>query len=274
MQRIGRNIYVGSDICNHSFVVTREGIVMIDTPAMIAAAKAWQKEIGQYGPVTYLINTEGHMDHFTGNFFFQGTVVAHEGVRRAIQETSMEDLKNWLALTGVGGTRLPDQFHFRPPTITFTHELTLYSGDHTFQLISMPGHTASEAVVYVKEERTVFTGDNVVNQTMPSFIHALPYQWLDSLKQLKELDIDVVVPGHGPVGDKKSIGEMSASVQMWIDSVREAIEQGMTSEEAQDRVSLLHLYPDPQVNEEKRILFQRMSVARLYDVLKCSNTQS
>ena len=114
----------------------------------------------------------------------------------------------------------------------------------------------------------IFTGDNVVSRGMPLFHQALPLEWLESLNILEDLDIDIVVPGHGPVSDKSCIQEMKSTVQTWIDAVREAINKGMSSEEAMERVSLLHLYPDPNADPEKRAAIYRMSIGRLYEMLK------
>ena len=103
---------------------------------------------------------------------------------------------------------------------------------------------------------------------MPFFHQALPLEWLESLKVLDGLDIDVVVPGHGEVGDASCIREMKSTVQTWIDAVREAIKKGMSREEAMDRVSLLHLYPDRNADPERWAPIQRMGIGRLYQMLK------
>jgi cyclase len=268
MQKISRNVYVGTDICNHSFVVTKEGLVMIDTPVMPPAAAAWQRKSSPFGSVRYLVNTEGHMDHFGGNYFFEGEIVAHQGTREGIENASVEGLTQMIGARGPENLPLPDLFYLRLPTITFTQELTLYLGDHTFRLINLPGHTASETIVYVPEERVVFASDNVVNKAMPFFHQALPYEWLESLDRIEELDVDTVVPGHGVIGDKGCIQEMGANVRVWIDAVRGAIDKGMTLEQAQDSISLIDRYPDVMRDPGVLSFFQRMSIARLYEVLK------
>ncbi len=56
-------------------------------------------------------------------------------------------------------------YRIKLPTITFDQSMRLYVGNHTFELIHLPGHTASETAVFIPEERTVFTGDNIFNQT-------------------------------------------------------------------------------------------------------------
>lgn len=143
MQKITDNVYAETGFrgCNPGFVVTKEGVVMIDTPQMPPDAIAWRDEIAKHGPVCYLINTEPHGDHFTGNYFFEGTVVAHEGTRQAILAASVEQLKERIKQAAPESLPLLEGYSYRPPTITLSQRLTLYVGDHTFQLINHPGHT-------------------------------------------------------------------------------------------------------------------------------------
>ena len=270
MQKISENVYAetGFQGCNPGFVVTEEGVVMIDTPQMPADAIKWRDEIAKYGPVRYLINTEPHGDHFTGNYFFEGTVVAHEGTREAILASSADELKERLRQTAPDNLSLMEGFSYRPPTITLSERLTLYVGEHTFQLIHLPGHTPFQVAVFIPEERLVFTSDNVFCKVQAWLHQALPYEWLESLKRIGELEADVLVPGHGEICDRSYIPEMSAFIQAWIDTVSEAIDKGMSMEEAQERVSLLDRYPMESGSEPMAEMVQRMNVARLYEVLK------
>jgi cyclase len=265
MKRVTENVQVGANICNHSLVTTKDGVVLIDTPAVPSAAAAWRSAIAPYGPIRYLINTEPHIDHFGGDYFFDAPLVTQEGARRIIEGTSREGLTQMLS--SWPGERLPDSFSFRLPTITFSENLTLYVGDHTFRLLHMPGHTPFQSPVYVPEERVLFAGDNVVNG-MPLFHEAVPEQWLLSLDGLMELEIDVVVPGHGEVGDKGLIARMKAETAACMDIVGEAIAKGLTLEEVLATVSFLDRYPEPGADKAKRAYFQNMSLARLYRALK------
>jgi len=270
MQKITANVYAETKFrgCNPGFVVTKEGVVMIDTPQMPADAIKWRDEIAKYGTVRYLINTEPHGDHFTGNYFFKGTVVAHEGTREAILAASVAQLKERLKQTAPESLSLIKRFNYRPPTITLSQRLTLYLGDHTFQLINLPGHTPYQVAVYIPEERVVFTSDNVFGKVQAWLHQAVPYQWLDSLKRLQELEADVLVPGHGELCDRSYLPEMSAFIQDWIDAVTAAIKQGMSLEEAQNKISFLHRYPMEGGSEPMAQQVQRMNVAGLYQALK------
>jgi len=266
MQKVSKNVYVETGFrgCNVGFVVTNDGVVMIDTPHAPEDAAAWREEVSGFGPVRYLINTEPHGDHFTGNCFFSGIIVAHEGTRDAILDISSAP-RELVRLPP--GCSLPEDFSFRAPDITFTRKVTLYLGDHTFQLINHPGHTPYQVTVYIPEERVAFTSDNIFCRVQPFLRQALPYEWLDSLKALQKLDVDVLVPGHGDVCDKGYIPEMSAIISDWINAVDSAIKNGMSLEKAQDMISFLDRYPMEAGAESMAQEVQRMNVSRLYEVL-------
>jgi cyclase len=272
MQKITDNVYVETEFqgSNNGFVVTSEGVVMIDTPQMPVDAVKWRDEISKHGKVRYVINTEPHGDHFTGNHFFDGTVVGHEGTREAILAASAEQLKERIKETAPENLPLMKGFKFHPPTITLSQRLTLYVGDHTFRLIHVPGHTPFQVAVHIPEERVVFTSDNVFYKIPAWLFQAVPYEWVDSLARMQELEADVIVPGHGDVCDPSYLPEMSARIQAWIDAVAKAIDQGMSMEEAQDKISFLDRFPPEIRSDPMSQQLQRMNVARLYEVLKTS----
>ncbi len=270
MQKIADNVYAETGFrgCNPGFVVTREGVVMIDTPQLPKDAVKWRDEVAKHGPVRYLINTEPHGDHFSGNHFFEGTVVAHEGTRDAILAASVEQFKERLRQMSPESLPLMEGFSYQPPAITLSQRLTLYVGDHTFQLIHVPGHTPFQVMVYIPEERVVFTSDNVFGKVQAWLHQALPYEWLDSLKRIEELEADVLVPGHGSICDRSFIPEMSAFIQAWIDAVKAAIDKGMSLEEAQEKISFRDRYPMEAGSERLAQQVQQWNVAHLYEVLQ------
>jgi glyoxylase-like metal-dependent hydrolase (beta-lactamase superfamily II) len=72
MQQLTSNVFVETQIrgCNHGFVTTSDGIVMIDTPHKPSDALKLKAEIARRGQLRYILNTEPHGDHWTGNAFF------------------------------------------------------------------------------------------------------------------------------------------------------------------------------------------------------------
>ena len=207
---------------------------MIDTPMVPTDAVKWRDEIEESGTVRYIINTHHHVDHITGNHFFPGMVVSHEGMRElftapATSFVGSDRIEKAMASKGaVEYIRwrvsepfpeclpLLEGYDLKPPTITFTERLYLYLGGHTFELIHLPGHTATHIGVYIPQEKVFFAGDNFTNRTQPSLAHSLPLEWVESLTRVEAMDIDVVVPGHGEVCDKSVIREFRLFLQQCI----------------------------------------------------------
>jgi cyclase len=236
---------------------------MIESPLVPEHARSWRDEIARHGAVRYLINIEPHIDHFAGNCFFEGTVVGHDGTREAIRAAAVADLEKTLKQMAPQAAPLSPQFHFRPPSLTLSQRLTIHLGDHTFKVISLPGHTPYQLAVYIPEERVVFTGDNVVNGAMPFLQQALPDAWLNSLQALQKLEIDRIVPGHGDICDKNQLEQMSTIIKAWIEAVKQALKKGLSLAEAQDRISLVERFP-VRLGKDFIRWTERENVARLY----------
>ena len=263
------NVYVetGYNGANVGYVMTDNGIVMIESPQGPTDALAWKKQIEAKGQIKCLINTEGHGDHITGDFFFQVPVVCHEKARESILATDINRIKEMVGRMDPEGAKLLENFQVKAPTITYSERLTLYFGSHTFQLINTPGHTAGQTSVFIPEEKVVFTGDNV-NYKSPAFLHeAVPYEWLKSLKIIGELDADYIVPGHGEVCDRSYLPEWAEFIQEWIDAVKQAKEKGWSKEETIEKISPPSRYSMGPDGDEFARMLVTMNVTRLYDVV-------
>lgn len=269
MKQITKNVYVETEVmgCNHSFITTKEGVVMVDSPLIPEVAIAWREEIAKRGEVIYIINTESHLDHFLGNYFFPGKVISHIGMREVILATSLEEAKQRLSQVYRQPISLPQGYHFNIPVITFSDHLYLYLGEHTLELIHMPGHTPYQIAVYLPEERVIFTGDNVFHKVQTFLHQADPDEWLSSLKRIEGMEVDIIIPGHGEVCGKDYIKEQASFIEEWVGAVKEAIKRGWSKEEAMERVSFLHRYPMDKGLEDFGGEVQRWNVERLYDWL-------
>jgi len=102
-------------------------------------------------------------------------------------------------------------------------------------------------------------------------IEAFPYQWVDSLRRLSELDVDLVIPGHGggaPTCKKKYIKEQMLIIEQWIEVVESAIEQGLNKEEAFEKISCPDPYPIIGLTRLSEKELNKAIIARLYDVIR------
>ena len=118
------------------------------------------------------------------------------------------------------------------PVITFKNGMTMHVGDHTFQMIHMPGHTLYQAAILIKEEGVVFTSDNIFHKVHTWLHEANPDLWLLALESLRRLDEEIFVPGHGALCGKWYLDEQGAFIQEWKDYVKDAIDRGMTRDES------------------------------------------
>ncbi len=83
LENVTPNIFTTTKLrgCNPSFVTTSDGVVVIDTPQLPTRAVAMRAAAESHGPIRYLINTEHHVDHIFGNYWFKGVpVVNHQGL--------------------------------------------------------------------------------------------------------------------------------------------------------------------------------------------------
>ena len=269
MEKIGPNIYAETKLpgCNPGFVVTDEGIVMIDAPQAPSAALKWREFMRSKGELRYLINTEHHRDHITGNFFFSATGIAHQKTKEAIASFEVNPILERIKAIDPEGYPLMEGYYIKKPSITFSERLTLNLGKHTFEVIHLPGHTAGQSAVYIPEERVVFTGDNVFHKVQTWLQEAYPEDWLKSLKKIGELDVDTIIPGHGEICDKSYLKEQAAFIEEWMEAVRLAIQRGLSKKEAQEKISFLDRYPMDVALAAMGPEVMRMNVNRLYDLL-------
>jgi len=251
---------------SHGFVTTSEGIVMIDCPMMPTDAIRWRFEMAKLnkGDVRYIINTDSHHDHTTGNGMFPGTIISTVGVRETFPHVPEPYTFGQISEIDPGDLSRLAFYKPRPPTITFTEKLTLYCGDHTFECYHLPGHTPQHAGVWVPEEKVFFAGDNCTYRTQPVLASCLPLEWVESLKKIESFHPEWIVGGHGEVGPGEAATQFREFIQTCIDMTRDAIEKGMTKEEAMDKLSFENL-TGPAVHPGAET--QRRNVARIYEML-------
>ena len=90
-----------------------------------------------------------------------------------------------------------------------------------------------------------------------------PLEWIESLKKTEALDVDFIIPGHGQLGNKTDLREFTQFIQGAIDTVRQAIDQGLSKEEAANKISFEDQRPARHAGAEQ----QRMNIMHLYEML-------
>lgn len=279
MERITENVYTYTNIrgCNPSFVVTSDGVVVIDTPQLVTKVLEMKEEASKKGLIRYLINIEHHIDHIFGNHWFAGLcpVIAHEDIMQDfwvlphgddLYDVSLEIIK---LQDPKGLPFMPSRKDYivNRPSITYSEHLTLRVGEHIFELYHTPGHVRGQTAVYIPKERVVIVGDTIFSGCQTWLHQADPDAWLRSLEFLKTLDVDYIIPGHGPVVTKDYIPKQSAFIREWVTAVAIGIAKGWSKEECVKRISFLDRYPVDIGQESSGPMIQQLNTKRLYDYL-------
>jgi glyoxylase-like metal-dependent hydrolase (beta-lactamase superfamily II) len=226
---------------NTTFVISSVGVVVFDGGGMPAMADLVIEKIRSLTdkPVTHVVISHWHGDHFFGAFRFAEEfpgveIIAHRFTRDIINSSRInyidrqidyldrnrENFKNIVA-TGLDdeGTEynatdrhiyermlddydviIPEFSRARviPPNIVFTDDYLIDSGERLIELLFL-GHanTAGDIVLWLPQDRIVATGDIVVLPS-PYAFNAPTKRWADTLRNVKALDFEILVPGHGP----------------------------------------------------------------------------
>ena len=199
-----------------------------------------------------VVNTHANGDHFFGNQLV-------EGARIIASKACAEDMflrppsqyagwqKDWPSM-GVAGKFwqeiIGSRFDFSgirvvPPTETFTGELTLKVGDKEVRLVEVgPAHTRGDILVYVPQDRVLYTGDMLFNGAHPAIWAGPTANWIKACDLMLSWDLDVVVPGHGALTDKSCIREFRDYLSYVHAESRKCYDAGMGFVEAADAISL------------------------------------
>lgn len=278
MEQVSPHVYIDPQHggCTVGAVRTSRGVVLVDSPHQPTRAVRWREEVKVLGEARYLINTEHHIDHTFGNAFLPGTVIAHRQTQEKFWQDNvlggcpLKDPCPYVEKCDPQGLDLVRSYRERAPEISFDGRLTLSLGDVTLEVFAMPGHVAAEGAVYVREDRVLFTSDNVFHEAMTWYHEALPFEWLQTLDFFKGMEVEVVVPGHGNAAGPAVFDEMKRVVEEAVEEVRSAVRSGMSREEAVERITFIRRQPVPEEHRPYAPMLQRVFVGRLYDQVRAA----
>lgn len=124
------------------------------------------------------------------------------------------------------------------PTRIFDDHLSLKVGDRRVELMDLgPAHTLGDTVVYLPDDRVLFTGDLLFKDAHPLIWQGPVSNWIRACHVLLELEVETVVPGHGPLTDLSGIRETLGYLEWLTAEARERYDTGLTVEEAAREIS-------------------------------------
>lgn len=206
--------------------------------------------------------THHHLDHIAGNqYFLPAEIVGHTYCRDAILATKIAT-PLWEKRAGwADGT---EDRKLYPPVTTFNDTVTYYYGDLAVELIfNGPAHTWGDVMVYVPRHRILFAGDIAFHYVAPFCQNAHVTKWLLAIDRIMAMDVDVVVPGHGPIGSKKELGEMAAYLRLFKTEARKRFDAGMSPGQAAAEISLGRF--DEWIGAPEKLVMNTVRLYREFD---------
>lgn len=227
---------------------------LIDLPLAREMLGAMRAAIPAAASINTVVNTHAHPDHTAGNELLPGADIIASAATRA--EMAVLDaganpirliMENWTQ-HGEAGAYLHEVMGRRfevhrgkqvMPNRVFDDELTVRVGAKEVRLVHVgPAHTPGDVVVYVPSDRVLFTGDVVFTRVHPLVAPGTADGWIGACERLLEWDVDVVVPGHGPVCDAGALRVLAGYLRYLRDESELRFRAGMGYAAAAADISL------------------------------------
>jgi cyclase len=255
---------------NAGLVVGDGASVLVDTLWDLVLAREMlhaMAPIAASAPITHVVNTHADGDHWFGNAAVDGAqVIASRAATDEMAEVTPGQFRSFArlgrALSLAGRWPLPyprradakrlgryvtrmlepydfDGVELRPPTQSFSDTLLLEVGGRELELIEVgPAHTRGDALVHVPDARTAFSGDVLFVESTPVMWAGPVENWVAALDRLLGLDVDTIVPGHGPVTDKDGVRRVRAYWEFLEPAARARFDAGLGPVDAAKEVAL------------------------------------
>ncbi|BCO27210.1 hypothetical protein MIZ03_2098 [Rhodoferax lithotrophicus] len=195
-RNLGNNMTCG-------FILADDGVVVVDSGGSAEGAKAIVQAIRAVTdqPVRWVINTGGQDHRWFGNDYFQRVI----GAKVIASEPGVLDMKaRGLQQLEAARTNLATHFAgtvLAYPDVTFSkrHKLAV-RGIHIELMESGGAHTQGDLLVWLPQEKLVFSGDVVFTDRLLGIMPGTGLKWITALTYLRdELHPATVIPGHGNV---------------------------------------------------------------------------
>jgi cyclase len=252
-------------VSNGGLIVGEDHLLAIDAYGAPFHAKAFLAAASQATgnkPFRRLINTHHHGDHVNGNQFFPSVeIISHPYCRDEVLKVVATTPARWDKRDGwADGT---EERKVIVPSTTLEGKMVYHYGTTAVEVEFVgPAHTYGDLIVYIPQYKILFLSDIAFYYVAPFAHNANVGKWLDTIDRILKMDVDTIVPGHGPIGGKKELAEMAEYFRMLQPEVKKRYDAGMTPGRAAADIKLGRF--DNWIGPERVV----MNTVRLYNELK------
>jgi cyclase len=240
---------------NAGLITDGEATLLVDTlfdlPLTERMLRSMRDAVPAAARIGTLVNTHANGDHCFGNQLVSGArIVASERTAAEMGElppaamTALIEQAPQMGELGAFFLRCFGAFDFSGielelPQETFSGRIELSVGDRALELIEVgPAHTRGDTLVHVPGARVLFSGDILFSEAHPIVWAGPVSNWIDACEVILAMDVDVIVPGHGPLASPDAVRELKAYFEYLYEQARIRREEGMTALQAAQAISL------------------------------------
>jgi cyclase len=227
-------------VSNAGLLVDKKEAMAVDAlmvPSMTRRFLAAMKKVTTK-PVTRLVNTHHHIDHIGGNSLFrQAEIVSHAYCRDEILRTGLpvEFFQQRIPRFAAEFSKVK----LAAPQLTFEDRMVFHHSRRQVELLHLgPAHTFGDAFVYLPKEKIVFAGDLAFYYVTPLAFQGHVGNWIKVADRILKMDVEIIVPGHGPIGGKKELRQMRAYLALIRREAKKRFDAGMSTQQAARDIKL------------------------------------
>jgi len=273
----GVYIYTGYEDVNSGLILTQRGGLLVDTPLVPSETREWKSALPGLGATNIygIVNTDYHPEHFFGNAVFMPTRTwGNELSAKPITKYETSGLDQISSRYREQDPDLAKEIatmQIYRPEICVEDQVTLYLGDRRVEILHLAGHTPASLGVYLPKERILFAGDNVVDNRHPAAYHTNSLAWLDTLARIRDLEVDLIVPGEGEPCGKEAIAPLIEYITEMRKRTEELFLRGASRRQAVEKVDMLDWFPFTEEQAAAIRRRRRESVERIYAEIRISH---
>lgn len=219
---------------NTGIVIGDDGVLVADTQATPVMAADVIRRIRQVTdkPIKYVVLTHYHAVRVLGASAYRAQeIIASHDTYELIRERGEADMKSEIE-------RFPRLFRavesvpgLTWPTMTFKGEMTLWLGRLEVKLLQLGrGHTKGDTVVWLPQEKILFSGDLVEYDATPYAGDAYFDDWPRTLDAIAALAPQKLVPGRGPaLTTPAQVQAGLAGTRAFISDLYAAVKEGVAA---------------------------------------------
>jgi len=212
-------------------------------------------------PIRFVFDTHYHADHAFGNSLYVDAGATIVCSQDCMAESQRKNTVAWTSDKGEGDFDLK-QWRLEHPQVGFPDRMVFDDGGHRVELTKVgPGHTLGDAIAYLPKERILFTGDLCLTRAGNNIADqdADPESWVKALDRLNQMDVAILIPGHGPVGNHESIVPQRKYLAALIDGVKAGIHRGQSADAIAESLDLTSFHPNG-----KNVARNQVSIRAVY----------